>query len=91
MVWITAPCHACLQCRSVPPVGKREDTQKYADPKVGGGRQEHLSGVYRFLQLQGETARHAAQTEKGGVCVAISTLATDKLTIKGVLYSNWYA
>ena len=34
-------------------VGKREDTQKYADPKAGGWRQEHLSGVYRFLQLQG--------------------------------------
>lgn len=64
-------CHARLQYRSIPSVGEREDTQKYADPKVGGWRQEHLSGVYRFLQLQGKTARDAAQTEKGGVCTAV--------------------
>ena len=31
-------CHARLQCRSVPSVGKRKDTQKHADPKVGGSR-----------------------------------------------------
>ena len=31
-------CHARLQCRSVPSVGKRKDTQKHADPKVGGRR-----------------------------------------------------
>ena len=74
MVWITPACHARLQCRSIPSVGEREDTQKYADPKAGGGRQEYLSGVYRFLQLQGETARHAAQTEKGGVYTAICTM-----------------
>ena len=77
MVWIIAPCHACLQCRSIPFVGKREDTQKYADPKAGGWRQEYLSGVYRFLQLQGKTAFHAAQTEKGGVCISVYTLKTE--------------
>ena len=64
-------CHARLQCRSIPSFGEREDTQKQADPKAGGWRQKHLSGVYRLLQLQGETARHAAQTEKGGVCAAL--------------------
>ena len=66
-VWERQPatCHACLQCRSVPPFGERENTQKHANPKAGGGRQEHLLRVYRFLQLQRETARHAAQTEKG--------------------------
>ena len=37
-------------------------------------RQEHLPGIYRFLQLQGETARHAAQTEKGGVCAAVHSV-----------------
>ena len=36
--------------------------------------QEHLPGIYRFLQLQGETARHAAQTEKGGVCAAVHSV-----------------
>ena len=80
MVWITAPCHARLQCRSIPAFGERKDTQKHADPKVGGGRQEHLSGVYRFLQLQGETARHAAQTEKGGVCTVVCTINNKYLT-----------
>ena len=68
------PCHARLQCRSIPAFGEREDTQKHADPKIGGGRQEHLPGIYRFLQLQGETARHAAQTEKGGVCAAVHSV-----------------
>ena len=33
-------------------LGEREDTQKHTDPKIGGGRQEHLPGIYRFLQLQ---------------------------------------
>ena len=45
--------HARLQCRSIPAFGEREDTQKHTDPKIGGGRQEHLPGIYRFLQLQG--------------------------------------
>lgn len=82
MVWITAPCHACLQCRSIPSVGEREDTQKHADPKAGGRRQEHLSGVYRFLQLQRETARDAAQTEKGGVCAAVYPMTIDETPMK---------
>ena len=69
-----SPCHARLQCRSIPAFGEREDTQKHADPKIGGGRQEHLPGIYRFLQLQEETARHAAQTEKGGVCTAVHSV-----------------
>ena len=46
-------CHARLQCRSIPAFGEREDTQKQTDPKAGGWRQEHLPGIYRFLQLQG--------------------------------------
>ena len=41
------------------------------DPKAGGRRQEHLSGVYRFLQLQGKTPCHATQTEEGGVCATV--------------------
>ena len=49
-------------------------TQKLADPKAGGGRQEHLPGVYRLLQLQGKTPLHAAQTEEGGVCTAVCTI-----------------
>ena len=75
-VWERQPatCHACLQCRSVPPFGERENTQKHANPKAGGGRQEHLPGVYRLLQLQGKTPLHAAQTEEGGVCTAVCTI-----------------
>ena len=75
-----SPCHACLQCRSIPSVGEREDTQKHADPKAGGRRQEHLSGVYRFLQLQRETARDAAQTKKGRVCTVVCTMNNKYLT-----------
>ena len=48
-----SPCHTCLQCRSVSAVGEQKDTQKLADTEIGGWRQEYLSGVYRFLQLQG--------------------------------------
>ena len=32
------------------------------------------------LQLQGETARHAAQTEKGGVCTVVCTINNKYLT-----------
>lgn len=70
----TFACHACLQCRTIPAFGERKDTQKLADPKAGGGRQEHLLGVYRLLQLQGKTPLHAAQTEEGGVCTAVCTI-----------------
>ena len=41
---------------------------------LGSGRQEHLPGVYRLLQLQGKTPLHAAQTEEGGVCTAVCTI-----------------
>ena len=47
----------------------RKDLRKFC--AMFRWRQKHLSGVYRLLQLQGETARHAAQTEKGGVCAAL--------------------
>jgi len=37
-----APCHARLQCRSIPSVGEWEDTQKHTNPKIRGWRPEHL-------------------------------------------------
>ena len=66
--------HAGFQCRSGETFGRQRIPQKHADPKIGSGRQEHLPRVCRFLQLQGETARHAAQTEKSGVCTAVCTI-----------------
>ena len=67
-------CHTCLQCRPISAFGKRQDTQKHADKEVRGRRPQHLSGVHRFLQLQGETAQDAAQTQEGGVCATVRAL-----------------
>ena len=74
MVWISSSWHTRLQCRSGETFGRQWTSQKHADPKAGGGRQEHLPGVYRLLQLQGKTPLHAAQTEEGGVCTAVCTI-----------------
>ena len=55
-------------------LGSNKIPQKHADKEVRGWRPQHLSGVHRFLQLQGETAQDAAQTQEGGVCATVRAL-----------------
>ena len=50
---------------------EQEDNPQKPDQEAGGWRQEHLPEYIAFCNYKGKTARHAAQTEKGGVCAAV--------------------
>jgi hypothetical protein len=58
--------------------------------QVGRGENFELGTNCKLVPAGGETPHHVAQTEKGGVCVAVYSIkGLTKLT-KDVPYSTWH-
>ena len=63
----SAPCHACLQCRLHTVFWEWEDTPSTLIRKLEAGDRNIYREYIAFCNYKGKTARHTAQTEKGGV------------------------